>query len=110
MKELGISIALDDFGTGFSSLSYLTRLPIDYLKIDRAFVSRLDESQNRKLTYSIITMAKTLNLQTLAEGVETLDQVEKLVGVGCDELQGYYFSKPIPVNDFIAFYTEWNKR
>ncbi len=108
MKALGISIALDDFGTGFSSLSYLTRLPIDYLKIDRSFVSRLDDIQNRNLTYSIISMAKTLNLKTLAEGVETLDQAEKLVEKDCDELQGYYFSKPIPVNDFIAFHHQWN--
>jgi diguanylate cyclase (GGDEF)-like protein/PAS domain S-box-containing protein len=108
IKALGISIALDDFGTGFSSLSYLTRLPIDYLKIDRSFVSRLDEIQNRNLTYSIISMAKTLSLKTLAEGVETLDQAEKLVEKDCDELQGYYFSKPITVSDFIAFYQHWN--
>ncbi|MDF2905146.1 MAG: hypothetical protein K0R34_467 [Herbinix sp.] len=108
MKALGIIIALDDFGTGFSSLSYLTRLPIDYLKIDRSFVSRLDDIQNRNLTYSIISMAKTLNLKTLAEGVETLDQAEKLVEKDCDELQGYYFSKPIPVKDFIVFYHQWN--
>ncbi len=108
IKALGISIALDDFGTGFSSLSYLTRLPIDYLKIDRSFVSRLDDIQNRNLTYSILSMAKTLNLKTLAEGVETLDQAEKLVDKDCDELQGYYFSKPIPVKDFIEFYHQWN--
>ncbi|MBP1754987.1 MAG: diguanylate cyclase/phosphodiesterase with sensor(s) [Firmicutes bacterium] len=108
MKELGIQIALDDFGTGFSSLSYLTRLPIDYLKIDRAFVSSMDETQNRKLTYSIISMAKTLNLKTLAEGVETPDQAEQLVEVGCDELQGYYFSKPITLDEFIAFYNKRN--
>ena len=109
IKALGVSIALDDFGTGFSSLSYLTRLPIDYLKIDRAFVSRLDDTQNRNITYSIISMAKTLNLKTLAEGVETLDQAERLMEKDCDELQGYYFSKPIPVNDFITFYQEWNR-
>jgi diguanylate cyclase (GGDEF)-like protein/PAS domain S-box-containing protein len=108
MKSLGISIALDDFGTGFSSLSYLTRLPIDYLKIDRSFVSRLDDVQNRNITYSIISMAKTLKLKTLAEGVETLDQAEKLMEKDCDELQGYYFSKPIPVKDFIAYYHQWN--
>jgi diguanylate cyclase (GGDEF)-like protein len=108
MKSLGISIALDDFGTGYSSLSYLTRLPIDYLKIDRSFVSRLDDMQNRNITYSIISMAKTLKLKTLAEGVETLDQAEKLMEKDCDELQGYYFSKPIPVKDFIAYYHQWN--
>lgn len=104
MKELGIRIALDDFGTGFSSLSYLTRLPIDYIKIDKAFVSRLDEVQNAKLTYSILSMAKALNLMALAEGVETPEQANKLIQVGCDELQGYYFSKPLPVNEFIKLY------
>ncbi len=108
MKELGIGIALDDFGTGYSSLSYLTRLPIDYLKIDRSFVSRLDDTRNRNLTYSIISMAKTLKLKTLAEGVETLDQAKKLLEKDCDELQGYYFSKPIPISDFIEFYHQWN--
>ncbi len=108
MKDLGISIALDDFGTGYSSLSYLTRLPIDYLKIDRSFVSRLDDTRNRNLTYSIISMAKTLKLKTLAEGVETLDQAEKLLEKDCDELQGYYFSKPIPLREFIEFYHQWN--
>lgn len=110
IKKLGISIALDDFGTGFSSLSYLTRLPIDYLKIDRSFVSRMDDIQNRNLTYSIISMAKTLNLKTLAEGVETLDQAEQLIEKDCDELQGYYFSKPIPVTEFIGLYKEWQSR
>ncbi len=104
MKELGVRIALDDFGTGFSSLSYLTKLPIDYIKIDQAFVSRLDEAQNAKLTYSILSMAKTLNLETLAEGVETPEQAKKLLQVGCDELQGYYFSKPVPINEFIKLY------
>lgn len=107
IRSMGISIALDDFGTGFSSLSYLTRLPIDYLKIDQSFVSRMDDVQNRNLTYSIISMAKILNLKTLAEGVETLDQAEKLFEKDCDELQGYYFSKPIPLDDFIAYYKSW---
>ena len=106
LKELDVQIALDDFGTGYSSLSYLTRLPIDYIKIDRAFVSRLDEAQNAKLTYSILSMAKALNLKTLAEGVETSEQAVKLIQAGCDELQGYYFSKPIPVNEFIKLYQD----
>lgn len=110
MKGLGIGIALDDFGTGFSSLSYLTRLPIDYLKIDRSFVSGLADEQNRNLTYSIISMAKSLKLRTLAEGVETLEQAEKLMDKECDELQGYYFSKPIPVEKFIEFYQGWSNR
>lgn len=104
IKALGISIALDDFGTGYSSLSYLTRLPIDYIKIDRSFVIGLEDDQNKDLTYSIISMAKILNLRTLAEGVETAEQAKMLVDKDCDELQGYYFSKPIPVGEFIEFY------
>ncbi|HHV10305.1 MAG TPA: EAL domain-containing protein [Clostridiales bacterium] len=110
IKALGISIALDDFGTGYSSLSYLTKLPIDYLKIDQSFVSGLDDIQNKYLTYSIISMAKILNLKTLAEGVETRDQAKMLAEKDCDELQGYYFSKPVPVDEFIAFYHEWMQK
>ncbi|MHB8127882.1 MAG: EAL domain-containing protein [Mobilitalea sp.] len=107
IKELGISIALDDFGTGFSSLSYLARLPVDCLKIDQSFVDKLDDVQHRKLTYSIITMAKTLNLKTLAEGVETQEQVDKLIANDCDELQGYFYCRPLPVDDFINFFKGW---
>ena len=110
IRSLGISIALDDFGTGYSSLSYLTRLPLDYLKIDRSFVIGLDDDQNKDLTYSIISMAKILNLRTLAEGVETAEQAKMLIDKDCDELQGYYFSKPIPVDEFIEFYKGWMKR
>lgn len=107
IRDLGISIALDDFGTGYSSLSYLSRLPIDYLKIDQSFVSGLDDDQNKDITYSIISMAKTLNLKTLAEGVETAEQARLLLEKDCDELQGYYFSKPIPVKEFINLYSQW---
>ncbi len=109
IRSMGISIALDDFGTGYSSLSYLTRLPLDYLKIDRSFVIGLDDDQNKDITYSIISMAKILNLRTLAEGVETAEQARLLVDKDCDELQGYYFSKPIPVGEFIEFYKGWMK-
>jgi EAL domain-containing protein (putative c-di-GMP-specific phosphodiesterase class I) len=70
----------------------------------------LDDIQNRNLTYSIISMAKTLNLKTLAEGVETLEQAEQLVEKVCDELQGYYFSKPIPVDEFITYYNKWDSK
>jgi diguanylate cyclase (GGDEF)-like protein/PAS domain S-box-containing protein len=109
IRSLGISIALDDFGTGYSSLSYLTRLPLDYIKIDRSFVIGLDDDQNKDLTYSIISMAKILNLRTLAEGVETAEQARLLIDKDCDELQGYYFSKPIPVDEFIEYYKGWMK-
>ncbi|MCE1255689.1 MAG: EAL domain-containing protein, partial [Anaerolineae bacterium] len=105
LKHLGVEIALDDFGTGFSSLNYLTRLPIDYLKIDRSFISNLDKPRQKNITSSIISMAKTLNLKTIAEGVETLEQVNILVNEACDELQGYYFSRPLEIDDFIKLVT-----
>ncbi len=108
IKALGISIALDDFGTGFSSLSFLTKLPVDILKIDKSFVDRLGDYQYRNLTYTILSMAKTLNLRTLAEGVETKEQADSLVSKDCDELQGYYYSRPLPLDDFMSFYKGWN--
>jgi diguanylate cyclase (GGDEF)-like protein len=103
IKKLGAQIALDDFGTGFSSLSYLTRLPIDYLKIDKSFVDNIGSTEHKDLTSSIISMAKTLGVKTVAEGVETKEQIEKLIVDGGTELQGYYFSKPLAFEEFIKF-------
>lgn len=104
IQKLGIGIALDDFGTGFSSLNYLTRLPINYLKIDKSFIDDIANPEHRNLTPSIISMAKTLGLKTVAEGVETKEQVSRLLAEKCDELQGYYFSRPVPLEDFVRFY------
>lgn len=109
IKKLGIGISIDDFGTGFSSLSYLTRLPADYLKIDKSFIDDIVNINHKNITPSIISMAKTLNLKTVAEGVETQEQVNKLIDEGCDELQGYYFSKPLPISDFIKYVKQYNK-
>ena len=100
VKSLGVSISIDDFGTGYSSLSYLQRLPIDKVKIDRSFVENLIEDEgSQKIIYSIISLAKSLNLSILAEGVETKEQVNFLVEAGCTQIQGYYFSKPLSVSD-----------
>jgi diguanylate cyclase (GGDEF)-like protein/PAS domain S-box-containing protein len=103
LKDLGIRVALDDFGTGFSSLSYLSRLPIDYLKIDKTFIADIDSPQQKNLTSSIISMAKIMNLRTVAEGVETREQLDKLMVEGCNEIQGYYFSRPLDVAAFIQY-------
>jgi diguanylate cyclase (GGDEF)-like protein/PAS domain S-box-containing protein len=103
LKELGIKIALDDFGTGYSSLSYLARLPIDYLKIDKSFIGDLLDTQKNHLTSSIIAMARNMHLKTVAEGVETREQVQMLVNENCDKLQGYYFSKPLDLERFMEF-------
>ncbi|MAY40894.1 EAL domain-containing protein [Neptuniibacter sp. UBA6509] len=97
LKEMGINIAVDDFGTGYSSLSYLKQFPLDRIKIDQSFVRDLDESsESVEITQAIITMAHNLNLQVIAEGVETAQQRGQLLTQTCEELQGFYFSKPLP--------------
>ena len=110
IKQQGIQIALDDFGTGFSSLSYLTRLPIDYLKIDKAFIDDIAVPGHKNLVPHIIAMAKSLNIKTIAEGVEHMEQVERLLECGCDELQGYYFGRPMELKDFISYARQFQNK
>jgi diguanylate cyclase (GGDEF)-like protein/PAS domain S-box-containing protein len=100
LKRLGILLAIDDFGTGYSSLSYLQRFPIDVVKIDKSFVDGLGtESQDTQIVAAIVSLAKALNLRTVAEGVETPRQLEALVELGCDEAQGYLLGKPMPLEE-----------
>ncbi|WP_454734475.1 bifunctional diguanylate cyclase/phosphodiesterase [Cupriavidus pauculus] len=95
LREMGVGLSLDDFGTGYSSLSYLTRFPLNTIKIDRAFVSGLaEDSQTQNLTKAIIALAKSLDLQLVAEGVETADQARVLIAYGCDLQQGYLYGRP----------------
>lgn len=97
LKEIGVRISIDDFGTGYSSLSYLKNFPLDYLKIDRSFVADLpDEVNNGAIVRAIVDMAHTLGMKVIAEGVETCGQLNFLLEHDCDEVQGYYFSKPLP--------------
>ena len=104
LKEMGFRIALDDFGTGYSSLSYLHSFPFDKIKIDKCFVSDLETNEDsRKITIATLGLAKSLGLWCTAEGVETQYQAEFLRDHGCDELQGYYFSKPKPVEELTSF-------
>ncbi len=99
LKKMGIKIALDDFGTGYSSLSYLKNLPIDVLKIDQSFIREMTMgSKDAKLAATIIQMGHSLGQKIIAEGVETEQQLMYLTHRGCDIIQGYYFSKPLPVN------------
>ena len=103
LRDAGIQVAIDDFGTGYSSLSYLKKFDIDYLKIDRSFVSNLETDPNdRALSEAIIVMAHTLGLKVIAEGVETEGQHSLLAAAGCDYAQGYLFSKPVPPEEFEA--------
>jgi diguanylate cyclase (GGDEF)-like protein len=97
LKQLGVRIAIDDFGTGYSSLSYLHRLPLDVLKIDRSFMENLNESEGtRPIVEAVLLMANALGLRTVAEGVETAEQLSTLRQSGCDVIQGYFFSRPVP--------------
>lgn len=100
-SQAGMEIALDDFGTGYSSLSYLRRFDVDYLKIDRSFVTNLAEQpDDRILCEAIIAMAHKLGLRVIAEGIETVQQRDLLIAAGCDYGQGYLFSKPVPASAF----------
>lgn len=106
LREIGIGIAIDDFGTGFSSLSYLQRLPIDTLKIDRSFISRVPQHEDdKKLIRSIVSIGKELDLIVIAEGVENTGQLEFLKKIECDQIQGFLFSKPLPAAEFVKYST-----
>lgn len=101
LKMIGVKLAIDDFGTGYSSLAYLKDFPIDRLKIDRAFVSSLEKDPNNEaILKAIVVVGQSLKKKVVAEGIETKYQYEYLKSIGCDELQGYYFKKPLPEKEF----------
>ncbi len=104
IRAMGVMLAIDDFGTGYSSMSYLQKLPVTRLKIDKSFVDDLPDSQEHlAITRAIIALAKTFDLKITAEGVETLEQMKLLKDEGCDEMQGYYYSKPLALEDLKHF-------
>lgn len=110
LVDMGFQIAIDDFGTGYSSLSYLRRLPIHKLKIDQSFVKDLHNSEDSKdIIRCIIGMAKGLRLDVIAEGIEDDEQLQFLNQLGCDEGQGYYFSKPVSASEFEKIYAKHNQ-
>jgi diguanylate cyclase (GGDEF)-like protein/PAS domain S-box-containing protein len=108
--DLGVEISIDDFGTGYSSLAYLKRFPVQRLKIDQSFVRDLTtEPDDAAITEAVIKMGHSLKLKVIAEGVETEDQVAYLRSKGCDELQGFLFSRPLPAERFVEWYKDWSQ-
>jgi diguanylate cyclase (GGDEF)-like protein/PAS domain S-box-containing protein len=104
LKALGVGIAIDDFGTGYSSLAYLKRFEIDKLKVDQSFVqAMLDDSADAAIVHAVIALGHTLGLSVVAEGVESGPMAQSLMALGCDELQGYWFSRPLAVPDFVRW-------
>jgi EAL domain-containing protein (putative c-di-GMP-specific phosphodiesterase class I) len=104
INKLGIKIAIDDFGTGYSSLGQLSRLDIAKLKIDKSFVGEINENENKnKIVKAIISLAKSLNLELTAEGVESKEQLDFLADNGCNMVQGYFYSKPLDAFSFESF-------
>lgn len=111
LKNLGVSISMDDFGTGYSSLSYLRSFPFDKIKVDRSFVSDLGAgSENGVIVQAVIIIARALGMTTIAEGVETPAQQHLLAALGCDEVQGYLFSKPVPIEEVPRVIAEWTEK
>ena len=109
LKSLGIRLAIDDFGTGYSSMAYLKDFPVDHLKIDQVFVSHLEnESSNMAILRAIIALGHSLGMNVIAEGVETAFQRDFLSGIGCDKLQGYHISRPLPLHEFKKFMREYS--
>jgi EAL domain-containing protein (putative c-di-GMP-specific phosphodiesterase class I) len=100
LKRLGIQLAIDDFGTGYSSLSYLSRFPVDLLKIDRSFIEKLaTDAQSAELVQTIVQLGRSLGLETVAEGIESTEQLEELSRIGCDFGQGFLFSGPVEARE-----------
>ena len=114
LKDLGVRLAVDDFGTGYSSLAYLRRFPVDLLKVDRAFVDGLDpeagDAEDRAIVAAVVSLAHTLGMQAIAEGVETAAQLAELRALGCDMAQGYFIAKPLTapdLDDLLSRHPQW---
>lgn len=111
LKRLGVTLSIDDLGTGYSSLSNLKRFEVDKLKIDRSFIRDLaTDEDDAAIMRAIIQMARSLNLRTLAEGVENGDMLARLRDFACDEAQGYFFAQPMAEQAFVAFFGQWRGR
>jgi len=110
IQELGISLSIDDFGTGFSALSYLKKIPADFVKIDRSFITGLAEDpRDQAMVKAIVSLAHSMGFQTVVEGVETLEQLEFMKPLECGFIQGFYYSRPLPAAEFKQFLKDFNK-
>jgi EAL domain-containing protein (putative c-di-GMP-specific phosphodiesterase class I) len=104
LSQHGVRVAIDDFGTGYSSLAYLQKLTVDWIKVDQSFITNINESNpNYQIVNAIVQMGQALKMGLVAEGVENLAELEQLADMGCERVQGYYFSKPLSDADFIEF-------
>jgi diguanylate cyclase (GGDEF)-like protein/PAS domain S-box-containing protein len=111
LQRLGVSLSIDDFGTGYSSLSYLRRFPVGEIKIDRSFVSEMTKDEGAAgIVRGIIELAHSLKLQVVAEGVETCEQLKRLMDLKCDRAQGYLISRPLPADNLGRFLNDWSQR
>ena len=110
LQERGVQLCLDDFGTGYSSLSYLQSLPFDFLKIDRSFVERLKKAERSEIVRAIIALGSNLKIETIAEGIETKEQLRQLMSLNCTYGQGFLFAKPMNSEAATDFITRWNTR
>jgi len=110
LHEVGVRLAIDDFGTGYSSLGYVRRYPFDVLKIDRSFVAGIGHAHDDEVVRAILDLAKTIGVRTIAEGIESAQQLEFLTLLGCDAGQGFYFSKPVPAHEIERHFDEYPPR
>jgi EAL domain-containing protein (putative c-di-GMP-specific phosphodiesterase class I) len=111
LKDMGMKLVIDDFGTGYSSLSYLHRFPLQYLKIDRSFVATMIENKgSMEIVRAVAGLAHNLGMQTVAEGIETREQLKRLRNLKTDYGQGYLFSKPVPLSLIFKMITEKNRK
>jgi EAL domain-containing protein (putative c-di-GMP-specific phosphodiesterase class I) len=107
LREMGVRLSVDDFGTGYSSLGYLQRFPLNTLKVDQSFTrNMMEEEDSAAIAEAVIALAHVLGLTVIAEGVETREQWDRLRELGCEELQGYLFSRPVPAEDFARYVDE----
>lgn len=109
LSRMGVMVSVDDFGTGYSSINYLKRFPIDKLKIDRSFVQALDGDVDASIVRAIVSLAHSLRLKVVAEGVETSEQLRFLQSLGCDQYQGFHFSPPLPAQQFANLLRDWQR-